>query len=271
MRPERDEPLDDLINAVRGQRPTNVDQWQQFEARLAELAATTTAATSCQSSTETSVSAPATNSSTIALIGKPPVLLSSLALVAASAVGLLAYTDSGSTGTVQHAAALQVSAKPPVEAASTAAAHEPRSANLDIQVSAAQTIETSVPTTPAARANAADGKRTPEPATPRAVAVRTDHATTSHAKPDRDSPILREIRALAPARDAIRAGDPRRALQVLDSVEVTHLANHAVALRAIALCDSGQRRAGRQLAKRLGAAATPSAFADKVLEACGRD
>lgn len=82
-----------------------------------------------------------------------------------------------------------------------------------------------------------------------------------------------ELRIIAAAQAALRIGDSRGALRELAGharrFPRGHFAQDREALRAVALCRGGKRRAGERLGREFLAAHPESIHGDRVREACG--
>lgn len=267
--------LEELLEAARGAAPRDLEPFQHFEGRLTQLAATSAPAAAPVTS-----SAPSPSTS---LWVKSGLALSSVSAIAIAVVSLvLNATDGSSAGSPDDEAALPRLAletlrndeRASARLAELAARENLPGAELSSLESRPEPLTVTSATPNGSRA-ADDPSRTPG-RRPTAAVIRRPNPNRSDRSPSAavepqptESPVLREIRLLQPVREAISAGQPRRALATLDSLSIQHLGNHATALRAIALCDAGRRAAGRKVAQQLGTAATPSIFEAKVSRSCG--
>lgn len=115
----------------------------------------------------------------------------------------------------------------------------------------------------------------PTPVAPQTVEVSSEpkHAEPAPvSSPPAVKPVLdTSLAQLERAEKALRSGDPGLALTVLAQPVVPSLSSRAEALRAVALCQSGQQGAGVRLAQQHLARNPSSPYEKRLVTACGRD
>ncbi len=131
----------------------------------------------------------------------------------------------------------------------------------------ASAIEPSAPPQKAERSPAEDTETDRASSSPPSAAVRS--------RPGADTDDLdREMRLIGAAQQAMRQGDPGRALQLLDEHASEHpsgvLAEERAGARAIALCKAGRTSEGRSAAKRFLVDNPRSPLAARIRAACMR-
>lgn len=84
-----------------------------------------------------------------------------------------------------------------------------------------------------------------------------------------ESDVEYDRRHLAPIDAALHANEPRKALQLLAAFRPRKLANYAAGLRAIALCNAGEKAQGKRLAQRTLSELTNRGLASRMSTACG--
>jgi hypothetical protein len=105
--------------------------------------------------------------------------------------------------------------------------------------------------------------------------VREAHAAVvPHARPvgEASSSLADEVKVLHDVQSALRAGQPARALAILDDAQSRHLghdlAEERGAARVVALCDLGRGDEARQAARRFVRTWPASALRERVLATC---
>ena len=156
----------------------------------------------------------------------------------------------------------------------------PASAPAEPAIDATVTSRPGKPATPATPASAVEANAPPEKAEP---SPSEDTATTRassgppagavRSRPDPDTGGLdREMRLIGAAQQAMRQGDPGRALQLLDEHASEHpsgvLTEERAGARAIALCKAGRTTEGQSAAKRFLAKNPRSPLAARIRAAC---
>lgn len=103
-----------------------------------------------------------------------------------------------------------------------------------------------------------------------AVNLKADAVELASAPPRElgESDVEYDRRHLAPVDAALRAGNPRQALALLDAFEPRKLTSYANGLRAVALCDAGHIKAGWQLGRSELPKVTNPGLSRRVRAAC---
>jgi len=107
---------------------------------------------------------------------------------------------------------------------------------------------------------------------PRPVRRSSKPRTTAPPAAPRVDPVLQEIQLVQDVRTSLQRGDLRRALELLDTLDglpTRELAPERLAYRAIALCRTGNHRAGLEVAAR--AAQTSPTLTARIESSCRSD
>lgn len=106
------------------------------------------------------------------------------------------------------------------------------------------------------------------PSTPAAIEAAVPEVQV-RKEPLGESDVEYDRRHLAAVDDALRAGEPSRALKLLEAFQPKRLHVYASSLRAIALCNAGARTAGVELGRRWLPQITNGGLKRRVKNACG--
>jgi len=241
-----------LIAALRSaDEPSDQDRERVRGSVLAKLAVGSGIATTATTAQATTAAAAAGNSSgALALLAAHWKAALTVALVGTTgAVGTWWIAQSPATSAVDPAAVEAPRAQPPPSA------HQPSSTVADH---------------PSERQNKAPSLPAPEVDTPGSAARKPKAARTQPI--NNGASLDQEVRLLGRAQHAMKQGDAKRALQLLEQHAAEHpsgvLSQERAGVRAVALCRAGQLSQGRAAAKRFLAQSPDSPLAARIRAAC---